>query len=295
MNFWKILALWLAVPAAFILCSANSTAAQDVKVCISYETNFTDFGLGDFYDDTPPHEYPALHPYVRVYDNDAASYVFQGYAYGLGTANCTSTLSLPASHDFKITVVAKASLGNNNKIYVKDNVNNPTQHSQIVAASWNPSSAGNYTFIYEYHATWKVSNVLAAEGRSIFYYPAGVSGAEIVYYTDEGAYYSGYDDGEHVIVVGEVPRGKKGTMTHETGHALMNAKNNNLGFDDNCSFWESGAACTSGSGNDHCDKCLEYQSCAAAEGFADFYMIHAWNNWNGEDCEYYDNPNSDCE
>jgi len=293
MNFWKVLGLCLAVPSAFILCSANLAAAQDVKVCIEYETIFSDYLLGDYYDSQGPVDYPSIRPWVQVYDNDAESYIYNNY---ISSGNCTSTLWIPTTHDVNVKVLARANLGSDNRIFVKDDRTNQQLHAQVVAANWNPSVSDEYKFTYEYNATYKTSNVLAAVGRSIYYRPAGVSGIEIVYFTEgcdigtqTGACYRYVD--QHRVFLGSNSRGRKSTPTHETGHALANEMNERDGNTYNCQLDQD--PCGYGtSGNDHCDLCLEWQSCAAWEGFADFYMIQSWNNKNGGDCEYDDDGTS---
>ncbi|MCC6159426.1 MAG: hypothetical protein IT350_15355 [Deltaproteobacteria bacterium] len=285
--------IWFVLsPSAVTLASAT----DDIIICIKYETHFEDWEMGDYYKFSSPHDYDAIRPHVRVRDNDTSSVIYNSYT---NPGNCTPTLSLDSAHDFEIKVYAAARLSNNNEIKVYDNYLDPVWHAQVLSASWNPLRDGTYTLVHQYNSTFKVSNVLAAAGWAVDRRHAGLSNLDITYFTDPcpGSTNSCFqvNGGNHRIMIGPDDLDRKSTITHETGHEILYQKNGNDGHTNDCTYegtgdcWDSRFCDTC-----HCNRCLEYQSCASWEGFAEFYMVAAWNDAGGADCDYNDN-NESCE
>lgn len=299
MNLRNQQTLCLAVVLAALFSTAElSWATDDVKVCIKYETHFSDWEMGDFYAYSSPHDYVAIQPHVRVKDNDSGVVVYNDYT---NVVNCTPTLALNSTHDFEIKVYAEALLVDNNEIRVYENYNDPIFHAQVVHPDWNPTGDGSFPFVHQYNSEYKVSNVLAAAGWTVNRRPAGLSNLDITYFTDPcpstGTSCFQVNGGNHRIMLSSDDLDKKATIAHETGHEMSYQKNDNDGHTNDCSYYVTGNDdCSDGGtgGSQHCNRCIEYQSCAAWEGFADFYMVAAWNYEGDSDCDYDKNGTS-CE
>lgn len=287
-----------ALAIVLLLLSASANATDDVKFCIRYETHFDDGDLGDYYNQGSPVMYDSIRPHVRVYDNDTQQIVSEQYA---ADGNCTQTLYLNESHDYKVTVIAAALMTNDNEIRAYDEYSDPDQHSQVLVSSYNPPGDETKTLTYQFNETYMVSNIMAAAGWAVNRRSAGLSDQNFDYFTEPcpGGTNScwKYDGGDTRIYLSATGRSNKYITIHEAGHEILYRKNGNNATDFDCSYRLSDGACGNGEyGNSHCDHCKEWQSCAANEGWADFYSIAAWNNENGADCDpHFDDYIDSCE
>ncbi|MCC6158530.1 MAG: hypothetical protein IT350_10805 [Deltaproteobacteria bacterium] len=287
---------FLVLTAVLLLGFNSSWATDDVKICIKYETHFTDWAMGDFYASSSPHDYIAIRPHVLVWDNDSNIPMFN---YFTDDVNCTPTLALNSAHDFEIKVYAEALLVDGNVIRVYDNIDNPIIHAQVVHPNWNPPGDGPFPFTHQYNYNFKVSNILAAAGWTVNRRPGGLSNLDITYFTDPcpstGSSCFQTNGGDHRIMLSLDDRDRKSTIAHETGHEIAYTKKGNDESVSDCSFYINDSEdCSNGDtgATSHCNKCVEHQSCAAWEGFADFYMVAAWNYEGDNNCDYNDDGDS---
>jgi hypothetical protein len=290
MNFAKYAA------AAFIFLFFGGTAfatptAKFVSVCVDYDISYsTSSSYGDFYSNNS-YDPPAYGIYLRIDKVVSDIWVtdWEGYT---GTLTGCVTKVLYTETKYRIKAIAKSRSYHDNDTYVKYE----DQGSRITHAQWlttnfyvDPNDS-TYTFVHAYNSTWKVSNVLAAAGRSLRFRDAGVEDHEITYLTNDcpdGNYSCNYGD-DHDIYLSSGGRDSKFTISHETGHNLLHERIEDLnnGWKNNCVH--SSQSCPASGSANHSWYSQEYQSCAAMEGFANFYAAAVWNinNGLGSDCYY---------
>ena len=279
--------IFIGILLSLFLCPSFAfPVTVDAKICFKYGVDYNDQADGDRY--TTGSDKKAFGVYAKIRTPPTGSYVvvWEGYTTDDGAnAGCINSVTLNRSSAYRIKVYAKAYLDDDNevKVYRRDDNGTPSDtsddfdslHAQIVALSFTPTTGDAFEFDYDYNSTYDTSNVLAAASKVLDFRPGGISDHVFKYYTNPCPGGSHSCNRSNATYISDVGRMLKFTIAHETGHEITREANAPEGHTNDCSL----------GGSSHTYWYLEYQSCAAYEGFADFYAAACWNYANNTDCE----------
>ncbi len=274
----KVKLIGLMIVLFISMGTVNVNAATIYSaICFDAEVDFDDRVYGDRYTDTSDKN--AYGVYAKIYKEMGGMLLTVYEDFASAEAGCLIA-ELDTTETYRIKLYSKAYLDDDIEIHIYNNDDDFQYHSQVVVTGWTPNILSVFT--YEYNTLWKVSNVLAAVGKSINNKPAGVSDHSIDYFTQacpSGNWSCRRDNG---IYINSGGRESKFTIAHETGHELSEEQTGT-----NVSNCNPSAPYPCNSSN-HSYQSKEWQTCAAWEGFADFYAAAVWNYKNEDSCDYKD-------
>lgn len=271
--------------AFLIIPSVTLAATVNAKICFLYGVDYDDATIGDRFiagtDET------AFGVYAEI--TNGGTPVWSGYTVADGAnAGCINTVTLDRSKYYQIKVYAKAYLDDDNevKVFHIDDNGTPSDpaddsdllHAQLVALVFKPSTGDAFSFDYDYLSTYDTSNILAATSKALDFRPGGISSHLFKYYTVGCEYPDDWESGSCNKPIGtfldDNGRRSKYAIIHESGHEITRTVSPS-GHTDDCTY----------NGAGHSVMGMEYQSCAAYEGFASFYAAAIWNYDTEDDCK----------
>jgi hypothetical protein len=157
--------------------------------------------------------------------------------------------------------------------------------NKIVDYSYSPTANASEYYTYEMFGSEQETNILAAASFALREHPAGLSGHNFYFHTHippdkKGAF---MEDG--VVYLDQRCKDAKTGTTHELGHLVQYLRNGSqgsfvnyedIGEDNNCESTDTG----------HEIDSREWQTAAATEGNAHFYVAATWNDETESDCEF---------
>ena len=264
----------------FLPCVAHGEWV-DVKVCFTYQINFDDVSYGDYY--TTNDDKPAYGIWARIEVGPIV--VYNDYTESEGDdAGCIESLSMNTNYTYKVTVKAQASLDDNNYTKVWKNDDKNEILSQVITDSYSPtSSTTEETFRMGYTTGYKTSNVLAASGKALDRRPAGLYYHVYEFFPEDCPGVGGSCWSIEGLYIDSDDRDEKFTITHEMGHEIMHRLADTDDYHNDCSH-SAILRCSSSGEQGHNWHSKEFMSCAAIEGFSDFYAAAAFNDDSEYDC-----------
>jgi len=318
-----LLLLWTAVLLA--APSPAWAAIHDVNFCGKYAIHFEDADVAigdDCYVSNV--DRPARGALISVYDVTADEAVGSYYAnyWPTSSPGCTEPIELDSTHQYRVTLKSRAYV-NGNFVNVIDDPETRNLYGFIALPLYQPTSSGIETITTPIRTWW---NIAAAAGYAFTREPAGLSGETFTFLPlpcpSGGAgscmftqTVGGVKRTEVYIQVigGAGPSGeRKYSLMHEMGHLVQFTHNDDtlIGSRSNAPFDTADPRdCYSNPARTHEINSEEYQSMAAAEGYASFYAAVVFNDGSESDCwfRYYrtvdwdiddvlvEDPRSSCE
>ena len=230
--------------------------------CLRWPMDLVDAGFGEDYGTDPEGAWKARGGKVRIVSHD--NVLFDDF---LDENGCTGTISTPYHTGFMFIGFALASVGNNT-IIAKDGEGKTQSWVRLV------NEVGGTGTKYYNLAPGSLTNLVAVPAFTLARF-GGVSNEMFVV---NEACYPEDDTCCNCAAGGEIwisSTQRKFLIAHEMGHQILALRTG--GYDNDCDLGIStNHPCYSSSG--HAIDSLEYQSCAAMEGWAHFVAVRTFNN-----------------
>ena len=258
-------ARWFLLSFLQLLLLPQAAFAATYTLCVDIETDYDDYGGSTWW--TTNADRPARGVWIVVYDETAFTFS-SGYA----DNNGCRTATVVVGNTTHVWVNADAQVnGIQMKAYPPSA---PGIDSLYIRVGWVPTGSLSESTVIPYERTW---GALAIGMWAMDKSKMGISATlPLVFRTDTGACCSA---GSEL----QVDTDSKKIITHEIGHAVgyRRDEDNNTQHDYGASRVDCFGGTINGSHSLH-EK--EFQSAAAAEGWADFYAAWAWNTQTSNTC-----------
>lgn len=254
--------------------SPSALDAATWRICVDVDVDYSD-NYGDYLLDDTNH--PAAGQYLRVvrFAPPPVTVVFEGSLFSSGTyEGCTPKLSLSTAYWHSVFTESRTRVSGN-YVRVLDHPNTTNLYRRMLDGAWIPGGGGTRRYTID-ASRYPAFNVLTAATFALRNQDGGVDDTYRVFLANPDCSASCTRPNGDIQLN---TTSYKNAVGHELGHAVMLRARGGVGWNQGC--------------NGHDWTTREIQTCAAPEGFANWYSIQTFNDQSQPECTY-DPPSENC-